>query len=77
MAYLKIVKKIHECFLPTGIQGRKGSRSIGAGSVWACPGCDAQWIVDKKDDGELFWRKLDVAQYLPNPNAKVKKGECA
>lgn len=73
MPYLKIVKKKHECVLPTSIHGHKGSRGVTIGTVWACPICDIQWEIAKDNEDKLFWRKLRAIEQLPNPYAKKKK----
>lgn len=59
MPYLKIVKRPHECVKPTSILGHRGSRGIFIGTVWECPNCKKQWIVDaeKNTSLKLFWRE--------------------
>lgn len=72
MPYLKLVKKSHECVLPTSILGHKGSRGVTVGTVWACPTCELQWKIEKDPHDTLVWRKLQENEYLPNPYAKNK-----
>lgn len=59
MPYLKIVKRPHECVKPTSILGRRGSRGVYIGTVWQCPICKRQWIIDAKNNAsfELYWRE--------------------
>lgn len=73
MPYLRIVKKKHECTLPTSIHGHKGSRGVTIGTIWACPICNLQWKIDADTKGDLFWRMLSKKEYIPNPYAKNKK----
>lgn len=69
MPYLKLVKRPHECNKPTSIFGHKGSRGVYVGTVWACPQCGQQWMIEI-DDSEnprlLHWRKMDLQEYLPS-----------
>ncbi len=61
MPYKKIVKRPHECVKPTSILGHRGSRGIYIGTVWECPACRKQWIVDAENNAsqKLFWREAN------------------
>jgi transposase-like protein len=74
MPYLLLNRRPHECSLPTSIHRHRGSVRIAIGSVWACPLCKQQWMVENVTDvsqanfdGQtLYWRKMVESEFLPN-----------
>jgi hypothetical protein len=64
MPYLKIVKKAHECHKPSSVYGHRGSRGVYIGTVWACPKCSKQWIIDEDAAGKLYWRTAKVEEQI-------------
>ena len=69
MPYLKLIKKPHECIKPTSIYGHRGCRRIGIGSVWMCPMCGKQYMVELNITSEAEkvyqWREMNISEYLP------------
>lgn len=73
MPYLKLVKKEHTCHLPTSA-GKRGGRGLTAGTVWQCPDCQKQWMLEFKVimppspaspvPSPLHWRAMEPEEYL-------------
>lgn len=73
MPFLRVVKREHKCTLPTSLNGKRGGRGIGPGTIWECAQCLQQWIVEERPDGpinnvtgfhEMYWRRMDESEFI-------------
>ena len=71
MPFIKLVKRPHECYTPS-VWRHKGNRRVDVGSVWMCPGCGQQYMLEnvieesqkKFPDQVMYWRKMAESEYL-------------
>jgi len=66
MPFLRIRRIPHKCHKPS--TGR-----YYAGTVWECPDCHKQWIIELAANGaDKYWREMNPDEYLGTPETTEK-----